>query len=346
LNSPKQFSLFARGKLLALAVVLAGLWYLAAPATMTPQEQQLWEKVRAAQQHISQWRNQSGSAATDDSDLWSCGLIGVEWSGITTTLGDLSSKRTACNPAWAIQFSRWFRELGLKPGDPIAIYSSASFPGLLLNALVAAETMDLKPLLVVSLGASTWGANHPDIPWPVLATELRSGGFIHHRADFYTLGAGDETGQGLAPEGMALLRSAANDVGVELLSAGNLEEMIARKTDLLEKHQPRLLVSIGGSHANLGDAHEVLQLHTGPVPATDTALAGNGVIGAAMRKGTPVIHMLNIKSISSNTGIPYDARPRERPPGRGSTWWSGLGLILFFIVLLNHKRWRLVEYAG
>jgi poly-gamma-glutamate system protein len=201
-------------------------------------------------------------------------------------------------------------------------------------------------LLVVSLGASTWGANHPDIPWPVLATELRSGGFIHHRADFYTLGAGDETGQGLAPEGMALLRSAANDTGVKLLSAGNLKEMIARKTELLDKHQPRLLVSIGGSHANLGDAHEVLQLHTGLVPATDTALAGNGVIGAAMRKGTPVIHMLNIKSISSKTGIPYDTRPRERAPGRGSTWWSGFGLILFFIVLLNHKRWRLESAVG
>ncbi len=346
MNSPQQFSHFARGKLLALAVVLAGLWYLAAPATMTAQEQQLWEKVGAAQHHISQWRNQSGSAATEASDPRGCGLIGVEWSAITTTLGDLSSKRTACNPAWAIQFSRWFRELGLKPGDPIAIYSSASFPGLLLNALAAAETMDLKPLLIVSLGASTWGANHPDIPWPVLATELRRGGFIHHRADFYTLGAGNETGQGLAPEGVALLRSAANDADVELLSAGNLEDMVALKTELLQRHQPRLLVSIGGSHANLGDAHEVLQLHTGLVPATETALAGNGVIGAAMRDGTPVIHMLNIKSISGKTGIPYDAQPRKMAPGRGSAWWSGFGVILFFIVLLRHKRWRLEPAEG
>jgi len=345
LNSPNQFSLFARGKLLALAVVLAGLWYLAAPATMTPQEQRLWEKVRAAQHHISQWRKQNGSAATEDSDPWGCGLIGVEWSGITTTLGDLSSKRTACDPAWAIQFSRWFGELGLEPGDHIAIYSSASFPGLLLNALAAAEAMELKPQLIVSLGASTWGANHPDNPWPVLAAELRRSGFIGKRANYYTLGGGAELGHGLAPEGVSLLRKAATESGVELLTANNLEEMIALKTKLLEKHQPRLLVSIGGSHANLGDAHEVLRLQTGLVPASEINLSGNGIIGFAMRNDIPVIHMLNIKSLSRIAGIPYDRPPRKMAPTQVSIWWSAFGVVIFLVVLLRHKRWRL-EPAG
>lgn len=341
MNSAQQFSLFARGKLLALAVVLTGLWYLAAPATMTSQEQHLWEKVRSAQQHISQWRSQSGNAATEESDPWNCGLIGVEWSAITTTLGDLNSKRTACNPAWALQFSRWFRDLGLKPDDHIAIYSSASFPGLLLSALVAAETMELKPLLIVSLGASTWGANLPDSPWPVMASELRRAGFIHHRADYYTLGSDDEMGLGLSPEGVALLRRAAIDAGVELLSAKNLEEMIVIKTALLEAHQPELLINIGGSHANLGNDHDVLRLHTGLVPATEVGLSGNGVIGEAMRKDIPVIHMLNIKSISNRVGIPYDSQPRKMAPTKANPWWSALGVVLFFIVLLGYRRWRL-----
>ena len=157
-------------RLLLLAAGMAALWYLAAPAVLTSSERLLWEKVRSAQHHLSQWRGENSSAASVEDDPWNCGLIGVEWSGITTTLGDLSSKRTACNPAWSIQFSRWYRELGLKPGDPIAIYSSSSFPGLLLNAVAAAEALELDPLLIVSLGASTWGANHPDAPWPVLAS--------------------------------------------------------------------------------------------------------------------------------------------------------------------------------
>jgi len=337
----KRFSFITSGRLLLLAVGMAGLWYLAAPSVLTSGERLLWEKVRAAQLHLSQWRELNGTAVPVESDPWNCGLIGIEWSGITTTLGDLGAKRTACNPAWAVQFSRWFNELGLKPDDHIAIYASGSFPGLLLNAIAAAEAQELNPLLVVSLGASTWGANHPDSPWPVLAAELRRSGFIRKRADYYTLGGAAELGHGLPPEGEALLRKAVKDAGVELLTADNLEEMIARKTELLERYQPRLLINIGGSQANLGDADEVLRLNPGLVPAVEIGLAGNGVIGAAMRNDIPVIHMLNMRSLSNLAGIPYDAPPRKMAPVQVSPWWSVIGLVLFFIVLSRHRRWRL-----
>jgi poly-gamma-glutamate system protein len=338
-----RFSLHAGGRLLLLAIALAALWHLAGRDVMSSKERLLWEKTRAAQHHLSEWRRQNGSASTAENDPWNCGLIGVEWSSITTTLGHLASKRTACNPAWAVQFSRWFDQSGLGAGDHIVIYSSASFPGLLLNAITAAEAMALEPLLVVSLGASTWGANHTAHPWPVLATELRSAGFIRTRADFYTLGGGDELGHGLAPEGLALLHDAADQAGIELLMADDLEEMISRKTELLKNHKPRLFISIGGSHANLGNSPDVLRLHTGPVSGPDTANAGNGIIGEALRNDIPVIHMLNIKSLSQLTGIPYDRPPRITAPANISKWWSGAGLVLFLAVVLTHRRWRLEE---
>ena len=155
------FARFGKGKLLLLAIVLAGLWYLADPMVPNEQEQSLWGTARAAQLHLSQWREQGGTATAAEHDPWNCGLIGLEWSGITTTLGDLEAKRTACNPAWAIQFKRWFQDLGLEAGDPIAIYSSASFPGLLLNAIAAAEATQLDPLLIVSLGRIHLGRQPP-----------------------------------------------------------------------------------------------------------------------------------------------------------------------------------------
>ena len=324
-----------------LAVAMAGLWYLAAPAVLSSEERALWERVRAAQLHLVQWRQHNGTAVDVQMDPWGCGLIGPEWSGITTTLGELGSKRTACNPAWAVQFSRWFHQLGLKPGDHVAIYSSGSFPGLLLSAVAATEAMQLEPLLIVSLGASTFGANHPDAPWPVLAAELRRNGFIRERADYYTLGGGAELGHGLPPEGEALLREAAKDAGVELLTAVDLEEMIALKTDLLDRHQPRLFINIGGSQANLGNAEEILRLSPGLVPVSESGRAGNGIIGVAMQDNIPVIHMLNLKSISNKVGIPYDSPPRKMAPARVSIGWCCAGLVLFFAVLLTHRRWRL-----
>ncbi len=340
-SAQARFTFINKARLLLMAAVMAVFWYLANPSVLSPEEDLLWERVRAAQLHLSQWRQASGNASLPDDDPWSCGLIGLEWSGLTTTLGELASKRTGCNPAWAVQFSRWFHELELKPGDHIAIYSSGSFPGLLLNAIAAAEAMQLEPLLIVSLGASTWGANHPEAPWPVLAAELRRIGFISKRADYYTLGGGAELGHGLAPEGEMLLRAAAKDAGVELLSAASLKDMIALKSELLEGFQPRVFINIGGSQANLGDAEEVLRLQAGLLPAGDIGATGNGVIGYALRNEIPVIHMLNVKSISNRVGIPYDGPPRKMAPSRMSIGWSIPALALFFAVLFTHKRWKL-----
>lgn len=335
------FALSVRLKLLLLAVVMAGIWYLAAPASLTDEEDLLWEKVRAAQLHLGDWGEQRGLVVPAGSDPWSCGLIGVEWSGITTTLGELGSKRTACNPAWAIQFSRWFREQGLQKGDPIAIYSSGSFPGLLLNALAAAEALELKPLVIVSLGASTWGANRMDAPWPVLAAELRRSGFISKRADYYTMGGDEELGNGMSPEGQALLRKSALDAGVELLVAASLEEMVALKSELLERGHAKLLINIGGSHANMGGDPEVLKLQPGLNAADGSGKAGNGVIAYALGQGIPVLHMLSIRTLGGKVGIPYDSEPRKKAPVTVSAWWSLAGVLLFLSVLLTHKRWRL-----
>lgn len=341
-ESPQdRFAFFTRAKLLLLAGALAGLWYLASPNMLTSEEQQLWETVHAAQEHLSQLREQNGTVSAEQDDPWNCGLIGLEWSSLTTTLGELASKRTACNPAWAVQFSRWFQQLDLKPGDPIAIYSSGSFPGLLLNSLVAAEALALEPQLIVSLGASTWGANHPDLPWPVIGSELRRNGFIHQRADYYTLGGGAELGHGLSPEAETLLRGAAQDAGVELLTADDLGEMILLKTTLMKDHGSRLLINIGGSQANLGDAIEMLKLSPGLLPPGEKDLAGNGVIGAAMADNISVIHMLNLKSLSNTVGIPYDSKPRKAAPTKTNIGTSLLGLLIFFIVILRHQRWRL-----
>ena len=138
-----------------------------------------------------------------------------------------------------------------------------------------------------------------------------------------------------------MLRQSAEDAGVELLVADSLEEMIALKSALLEGIQPRVFVSIGGSQANLGTSEDILKLQTGFVPANEASMAGNGVIGFAMQEGIPVIHMLNIKSISDRVGIPYDATPRKAGPNRAGTGWSLLGLVLFFVVLFTHRRWRL-----
>jgi hypothetical protein len=86
-SSEKQFLLLNKVRLLLLAFVLFGLWYLAVPAVLSEQEDLMWEKVRSAQLHISQFRQSNDTGSAVESDPWNCGLIGLYWCVITTTLG-------------------------------------------------------------------------------------------------------------------------------------------------------------------------------------------------------------------------------------------------------------------
>lgn len=331
-----------RLKLVLLAIAMVVAWHLASPSALQPQERELWEKVRSAQVHLAGWRKQAGRSSPPGVDPWDCGMIGVEWSGFTTTVGEPGAKRTACNPAWAVQFLRWFEELGLAPGDNVVVYSSASFPAMLLNALAAAESAQLDVFLVVSLGASTWGANQPGAAWPDMAGELRHAGFLQKQADFYTLGGEAEMGIGMAPEGVAELEQAAERSGVGLLQADGLPSMVKLKSELLLERAPAAFVSIGGSHANLGGDPDVLKLRPGLLRHHAGMNAGSGVISFALERQLPVIHVLNLKRMAAENGIPWDSEPRRRAPSGVHAGWSVAGLVLFFLVLLTHRRWRLV----
>ena len=331
-----------RLKLVLLAIAMVVAWHLAFPSVLQPQERELWEKVRSAQEHLAGWREQAGRLSPPGVDPWNCGMIGVEWSSITTTVGEQGAKRTACNPAWAVQFLRWFEELGLEPGDNVVVYSSASFPAMLLNALAAAESAQLDVFLVVSLGASTWGANQPGAAWPDMAGELRRAGFLQKQADFYTLGGEAEMGIGMVPEGVAELEQAAERSGVGLLQADGLPSMVKLKSELLQERAPAAFVSIGGSHANLGGDPDVLKLTPGLLRPDAGLKAGSGVISFALERQLPVIHVLNLKRMAAGNGIPWDSEPRRRAPSGVHAGWSVAGLVLFFLIVLTHRRWRLV----
>ncbi|MBE0602904.1 MAG: poly-gamma-glutamate system protein, partial [Deltaproteobacteria bacterium] len=93
------------------------------------------------------------------------GLIGVEYTDITTTLGSLAAKRTSTNPAFAAVVVDMLYRAGVRPGDAVAVGFSGSFPALNIAVLSAAKALDLRPVIISSAGSSTYGANQPDMTW-------------------------------------------------------------------------------------------------------------------------------------------------------------------------------------
>ena len=76
------------------------------------------------------------------------GIVGDEFSPLTTSLGDAAAKRTAANPAFAGVVAGYYQRAGLGPGDVVAIGGSGSFPAFVLASLCAARALDLKPVLI------------------------------------------------------------------------------------------------------------------------------------------------------------------------------------------------------
>ncbi len=116
------------------------------------------------------------------------GLIGMEYTDLTSTLGSLSAKRTSLNPQFAGLVLSLMRQAGAKRGDRVAISFSGSFPALNRAVLAACAELGLNPTIICSVGASAYGANIPGLTWLDMERILFEKGKIGYRSAFASIG--------------------------------------------------------------------------------------------------------------------------------------------------------------
>ena len=67
--------------------------------------------------------------AIEAGDINRTGLIGPEWTPLTTSQGILEAKRTSLDPNFAALLVRYFKEAGLEAGDHVPSAPAAPSPG-------------------------------------------------------------------------------------------------------------------------------------------------------------------------------------------------------------------------
>ena len=137
---------------------------------------------------ISNHRVSNGIEINKRLDINQTGLIGEEFTCLTTTLGNLEAKRSTTNPAFAAMMVKFFHEAGLKKGDNIAIGASGSFPALIIAALAASQVMELNPIIIYSVGSSMYGANLPDFTLIQMMELLNQKGLIPYKISAVWMG--------------------------------------------------------------------------------------------------------------------------------------------------------------
>ena len=272
------------------------------------------------------------------------GMIGDEYTYQTTTLGSLEAKETAANPDFAALMLRLFLEAGMDSHSTIGILQSGSFPTLSIATLAAAQTLGAKVVLVSSLGASMYGANQADATWMDMESWLRENGDLRYRSSVVTLGAESDNGQGMIEDGVAVLKAAAERNGVTLFEPASLEEAIDAKTDLMSRSAINLLVNIGGNQAAVGRC-----VHSSTIPnGLHNTWQGcsdrdRGVLTRLSEAGVPFVHLLNIKDLASQYGMPISPGNTIAPAtdlyvqNRVHPLGPALGLVLLLSLLTAKK---------
>jgi poly-gamma-glutamate system protein len=336
-----------------LLFVLAVSFWPAADDTLRREMVGAARLMTKAEAVLRDCRSGIGIPADPAADPNGTGLIGLETSPVTTSLGNPAAKRTTANPDFAALLVSLLNEAGVRRGDAVAVGASGSFPALILATLSAAEVMGVEPLVICSLGASEWGANIPNFDWLDMADCLRRAGLPGGRPIALAIGGQDDVGRDLSPAGRGLLRARIAGSGLRFIEAPGLREDVAERLAIYAGaaagRPVKAFINIGGSSANIGTNAEVLKfgpgLLRGPLVLPPD---GRGVLQEMAARGVPVIHLLNIRGLCERYALPWDPRPlpeagraavyrRAAGRGRAVTWLAAV-YVLFVAAVLASRR--------
>lgn len=278
------------------------------------------EKIKAAQlmekcmKHLKTSFFPSEIALDNINDPNQTGIIGGQFSQITSGRGSLPIKLSTTNANFAAMIVQQIKDAGLKKGDHIGLCFTGSFPALDLATCAAVEVLGLKPVLITSITSSSWGANDPKLTWPDMQKSLYDAKLISFMPIASSIGGNQDLGRTLSREGRSLAELAIKRNGIAYINEGSLEKNIAKRVDLLNTHskkQIKLFINVGGGIASLGGNKNAKIIPSGL--NTDLKLKDfnekQGVVFEMVKQGIPIINLLNIGRLMTKYDLPKDPVP-------------------------------------
>ena len=335
--------------LLAVVSIAAAV----APGFFTPTEgSRAREKLESARlmergmSAIRQAKAEQGVAVDPGDDPNATGLIGAEFTAITTTLGPLEAKRTSTNPAFAAVVVEMLAEAGVRRGDLIAAGFSGSFPALNLSVLAAAAAMGCDLHAITSITASTYGATDPFMTWLAMESALSRAGVFQFRS----IAASPEGSEGvlddhLFPGAYELAEQAVKRNEIPLIArkgfSANVRARMEAYTASAGGRRIAAFVNVGGAAYNLGLCADVWRVRSGLVETLPPCPEeSKGVIFRMAETGMPVINLLNVKDLAARYGLPIDPSPLPAL-GEGAVFrarrfpFAALASLLFLVAVLS-----------
>jgi len=305
--------------LLVAALTLMQLCAIKVPAKDGTAMLRAEEIMRACSERIRMEKENMGIAVAPE-DRFQTGLIGEPFSLITTTLGPIEAKRTATDSSMAALMVRMLGEAGVKAGDRIAAGFSGSFPGLNIAVLAACEAMDIEITYICSAGASTYGANQPELTFPDMACLLYEEGLIQTAPSAYSFGGDMDIGADMDAECLENLRMRMEKKGILLIHEADYLENIALRRGIYEAGGvPDCFIGVGGGIVTQGRGESAVEWGVTLAGTIKQTGEKSGLLEIYNYEGLPVISLLNIKKLTADYGLPYDPE-KDAAPGESALY--------------------------
>ena len=261
----------------------------------------------------------SGVFIDDENDPNETGLVGSPFSLITTDEGDLDAKLTTLDPNFAAGMVELMTQLNLQKNDTVAVLMTGSMPGANIAVLTALKSLSVVPVTITSVGASQWGANHIDFTWLDMEKILFNNKLITNRSVSASIGGRNDMGRLLSPAGRGIITENIAKHGLPLIKKEKLADNIALRMKTFEDiaiiTNYKAMINVGGGVASLGTSFNSKLLPAGIIRRSDIQNISlqdggiEGVLSKFSKNNIPVLHVLNIKSLTEQLGMPFAPIP-------------------------------------
>ncbi|MGJ8455435.1 poly-gamma-glutamate system protein [Pseudothermotoga sp. U03pept] len=291
--------------------VIAYTFWLFMPHGLYPYTDQLYEASLTMERSINVISQKRSNRINPSFDPNTTGLIGDELTELTTTAGDLESKRSTTNPDMAALICHLLIRIGVKREDCVAIGASGSFPGLIVATMSACKAIGAKPLVICSIGASQWGANQIDFTVLDLFKWLTETGF--EKPLLFSYGGSDNKAADFPEDIRNELRHRAKEYGFVLYEGVTFQDDLENfYQSYLSNCDKRIaaFVNIGGSLINIGRSTDAA-MQTGLIKNVEI-LDPESMMGLMAQNKVPVLSLLNMRKLTTKYGLPWDPIPLPR----------------------------------
>lgn len=271
--------------------------------------------AQTAHKYIKDSRFKNAEFADNINDPNETGLIGQEFSLISTGRGSMAIKASTVNPNFAGMIVELLKEAEVEKGDNVAICMTGSFPALNISTIAALQTLEVNPILISSVTASTWGATDPEFTWLDMEKALYDKGIFKSRSIAASIGGNEDIGRALSEEGRSLAMKAIERNNLPFLGKdslmGNINGRIKRFQEASLSKPIKLFINVGGGVASLGSKRNGLAMNSGfneDIKLMDFP-DKRGVIFQMAQMKVPVVHLLHLSTLMNKYKLPYEPIP-------------------------------------